>query len=105
MTGDVHFFVARQERTKDQQLTTRRSCRKGAGSTENHMSECPGDMANVLPRERIMGNFVGRLTINGGEQHQSKKVVIVIHALWDILGIILGRRIVAVIGFIGADVG
>jgi hypothetical protein len=105
MTGDVHFFVARQERTKDQQLTTRRSCRKGAGSTENHMSERPGDMANVLPRERVMGDFIGRLSVDRGKQHQSEKVVIIVHALRNMFGIVLGWGIDAIIGIIGANAG
>ena len=69
------------------------------------MSERPADMANVLPRERVMGDFIGRFSVDCGKQHQSKKVVIIIHALWNILGIVLGRRIVAVIGIIGPNVG
>ena len=69
------------------------------------MSERPGDMANVLPRERVMGDFIGRLSVDRGKQHQSEKLVIIVHALWNILRIVLGRRIVAVIGIVGANAG
>jgi hypothetical protein len=71
MAGDVYFFVARHERTKDQQLTPGRSGRQRPRTTKNHMRKRPTDMANVLPRERIMRNFVGCLTIDGRQQHQT----------------------------------
>jgi hypothetical protein len=94
MTGDIRFFVARQERTKDQQLTSGSFSRKSPGTTKNHMCKRSTDMANVLPRERIMGHFIGRLAIDGGQQHQAKEVKIIIHGRWKNNGSIRGVRVV-----------
>jgi hypothetical protein len=97
MAGDVYFFVAHQERTKDQQLTTGRSGRQRPRTTKHHMCKRSADMANVLPRERIVRNFIGCLTIGGRQQHQSKEVGVIIHGRWRKIRIIRGNGVVIAI--------
>jgi hypothetical protein len=105
MASDYGFFVARQERTKDQQLTSGRFGRQRSGTTKNHMSKRPADMSNILPRERVMGHFIGRLAIDGGQQHQTKEVCIIIHGKWRNIRIIRGVAVVISVGSFWVDVG
>jgi ABC-type sulfate transport system permease component len=63
------------------------------------------NMAYVLSWERVMGNFVSCLTINGSQQHQPEKVKIILHNRWRNNGNIRGVRVVILMYIFWVNVG